>query len=121
MAFNKIWRCQHHIKNKKCGPHNSECMAKFDVKIKLVTPNTKPSYKYLQRELPLPAVIQIDDKHSHSTDSADALRLLRGTRSTRETFLRYFNEGMTPSEQRRLHESKLSMEDDGPANMANAG
>ncbi|KAH8034017.1 hypothetical protein HPB51_018528 [Rhipicephalus microplus] len=60
------------------------------------------------------------ERHSHSTDSADALRLLRGTRSTRQTFLRYFSEGMTPSEARRLHESKLSMEDDGPAKLANA-
>ncbi|KAL3216470.1 hypothetical protein MRX96_033051 [Rhipicephalus microplus] len=74
----------------------------------------------LQREVPLSAVIRIDDRHSHSTDSADALWLLRGTRSTRQTFLRYFSEGMTPSEARRLHESKLSMEDDGPAKLANA-
>ncbi|KAL3202143.1 hypothetical protein MRX96_012115 [Rhipicephalus microplus] len=74
MAFHKIWRCQHHTKNKKSGPRNAKCMAKVDVKIKLVTFNTKH----------------------------------RG------------NEGMTPSEARRLHESKLSMEDDGPAQLANA-
>lgn len=120
MAFHKIWRCQHHTKNKKSGPRNAKCMAKVDVKIKLVTFNTKHRDKYLQREVPLSAVIRIDDRHSHSTDSADALRLLRGTRSTRQTFLRYFSEGMTPSEARRLHESKLSMEDDGPAKLANA-
>ncbi|KAL1426230.1 hypothetical protein MTO96_018355 [Rhipicephalus appendiculatus] len=119
MAFHKIWRCQHHAKNKKGGPRNANCMAKVDVKIKLVTPNTKRNDKYLQREVPLPAVIRIDDRHSHSTDSADALRLLRGTRSTRETYLRYFSEGMTPGEARRLHKSKLSMEDDGPAKLAN--
>ncbi|KAH8028364.1 hypothetical protein HPB51_016187 [Rhipicephalus microplus] len=95
-------------------------MAKVDVKIKLATFDTKRRDKYLQREVPLSAVIRIDDRHSHSTDSADALRLLRGTRSTRQTFLRYFSEGMTPSEARRLHESKLSMEDDGPAKLANA-
>ncbi|XP_075737178.1 uncharacterized protein LOC142776763 [Rhipicephalus microplus] len=120
MAFHKIWRCQHHTKNKKSGPRNAKCMAKVDVKIKLFTFNTKHRDKYLQREVPLSAVIRIDDRHSHSTDSADALRLLRGTRSTRQTFLCYFSEGMTPSEARRLHESKLSMEDDGPAKLANA-
>ncbi|XP_075752371.1 uncharacterized protein LOC142818051 [Rhipicephalus microplus] len=120
MAFHKIWHCQHHTKNKKSGPHNAKCMAKVDVKIKLVTFDTKRRDKYLLREVLLSAVIRIDDRHSHSTDSADALRLLRGTRSTRQTFLRYFSEGMTPSEARRLHESKLSMEDDGPAKLANA-
>ncbi|KAL3192941.1 hypothetical protein MRX96_058452 [Rhipicephalus microplus] len=95
-------------------------MAKVDVKIKLVTINTKRRDKYLQRKAPLSAVIRFDDRHSHSTDSADALRLLRGTRSTRQTFLRYFSEGMTPSEARRLLESKLSKEDEGPAKLANA-
>ncbi|KAL3208691.1 hypothetical protein MRX96_038871 [Rhipicephalus microplus] len=120
MAFHKIWRCHHHTKNKKSGPRNAKSMAKFDVKIKLVMFDTKRRDKNLQREVPLSAVIRIDDRHSHSTDSADTLRLLWGTRSTRQTFLRYFSEGMTPSEARRLHESKLSMEDDGPAKLANA-
>ncbi|KAL3246969.1 hypothetical protein MRX96_057323 [Rhipicephalus microplus] len=120
MAFHKIWRCQHHTKNKKSGPRNAKGMAKVDVKIKLATFDTKRRDKYLQREVPLSGVIRIDDRHSHSTDSADALRLLRGTRSTRQTFLRYFSEGITPSEARRLHESKLSMEDNGPAKLANA-
>ncbi|KAL3183405.1 hypothetical protein MRX96_000363 [Rhipicephalus microplus] len=120
MAFHKIWRCQHHTKNKKSDPRNAKCMAKVDVKIKLATFDTKRRDKYLQREVPLSAVIRIDDRHSHSTDSADALRLLWGTRSTRQTFLRYFSEGTTPSEARRLHESKLSTEDDGPAKLANA-
>ncbi|KAL3217347.1 hypothetical protein MRX96_032495 [Rhipicephalus microplus] len=114
MAFHKIWRCQHHTKNKKSGPRNAKCMAKVDVKIKLVTFNTNHRNKYVHREVPLSAVIRIGDRHSHSTDSADARRLLRGTRSTRQTFLRYFSESMTPSEARRLHESKLAMEDDGP-------
>ncbi|KAL3183303.1 hypothetical protein MRX96_000282 [Rhipicephalus microplus] len=73
MAFHKIWRCQHHTKNKKSGPRNAKCMAKVDVKIKLVTFNTKHRDKYLQIEVPLSAVIRIDDRHSHSTDSADVL------------------------------------------------
>ncbi|KAH8027398.1 hypothetical protein HPB51_005226 [Rhipicephalus microplus] len=75
-AFHKIWRCQHHTKNKKSGPRNAKRMAKVDVKIKLVTFNTKHRDKYLQREVPLSAVIRIDDRHSHSINSADALRLL---------------------------------------------
>ncbi|KAH8037563.1 hypothetical protein HPB51_013449 [Rhipicephalus microplus] len=120
MAFRKTWRSQHHTKNKKSGPRNAKCMAKVDVKMKLVAFNTKRRDKYLQRKVPLSAVIRIDDRQSHSTDSADAVRLLRGTRSTRQTFLRYFSGGMTPSEARRLHESKLSMEDDDPAKLANA-
>ncbi|KAH8026971.1 hypothetical protein HPB51_000569 [Rhipicephalus microplus] len=120
-----VWRVQSvgeslTPKNKKSGPRNAKCMAKVDVKIKLVSLTPNRGTSNLQREVPLSAVIRIDDRHSHSTDSADALRLLWGTRSTRQTFLRYFSEGMTPSEARRLHESKLSMEDDGPAKLANA-
>ncbi|KAL3247528.1 hypothetical protein MRX96_056961 [Rhipicephalus microplus] len=120
MAFHKIWRCQHHTNNKKSGPRNTKCMAKVDVKMKLVTFNTERRDKYLQRKVTLYAVIRIDDTQSHSTDSADALQLLRGTRSTRQTFLRYFSGGMAPSEARRLHESKLSMEDDDPTKLASA-
>ncbi|XP_075736461.1 uncharacterized protein LOC142776534 isoform X1 [Rhipicephalus microplus] len=114
--FTKFGAASITTKNKKSGPRNAKCMAKVDVKIKLATFDTKRRDKYLQREVPLSAVIRIDDRHS-STDSADALRLLCGTRSTRQTFLRYFSEGMPPSEAKRLHESK---QDDGPAKLANA-
>ncbi|KAH6944156.1 hypothetical protein HPB50_002087 [Hyalomma asiaticum] len=119
MPFHKTWRCQHHNKNKKAGPRNANCMARLDVKIKLVTYSTIRTDKYLRRDVPLPAIIRIDARHSHSTQSAEALRLLRGTQTTRQTFLRYFSEGMTPGEARRLHESKLCMEEDGPAQLAN--
>ncbi|KAL3224387.1 hypothetical protein MRX96_049504 [Rhipicephalus microplus] len=85
MTFHKMFRYQHHTKNKKSGLRNAKCMAKVDEKIKLVTFNTK-----------------------------------RRDKSTGQTFLRYLSEGMTSSEARRLHESKLSMEDEGPAKLANA-
>ncbi|KAH7942640.1 hypothetical protein HPB51_028678 [Rhipicephalus microplus] len=47
MAFHKIWRFQHHTKNKKNGPPNAKCMAKVDVKIKLATFDIKRRDKYL--------------------------------------------------------------------------
>ncbi|KAH6939351.1 hypothetical protein HPB50_017405 [Hyalomma asiaticum] len=117
MVFHKTWRCQHH-KDKKAGPCNAACMAWLDVKIKLVMVFYYiKTDKYLCRDVPLPAIIHIDARHSHSTQSADALQLLRGTR-TRETFQHYFSKGITPEEARRLHESKLCMED-GPAKLTN--
>ncbi|KAH7932176.1 hypothetical protein HPB51_029489 [Rhipicephalus microplus] len=57
MTFHKMFRYQHHTKNKKSGLRNAKCMAKVDEKIKLVTFNTKRRDKYLQREVPLSAVI----------------------------------------------------------------
>ncbi|KAH6921933.1 hypothetical protein HPB50_006839 [Hyalomma asiaticum] len=106
-------------KNKKAGPRNANCEARLDIKIKLVTYSTRKKDVYLRREVPLPAVIRIDARHSHSTESVDALQLLRGTRSTREAFLRYFSDGLTPVQARRLHETKLRMEEDGPTKLAN--
>ncbi|KAM7294546.1 hypothetical protein ISCGN_024052 [Ixodes scapularis] len=119
MVFHKVWRCQHHKRNKVSDRRNAACMARLDVKLKKLTKDTRKNDAYLRRDVPLVAVIRIDSRHTHSTQSADALRLLRGTSTTKETFLRYFSDGMTVCEARRLHESKLCLEDGGPVLLAN--
>ncbi|KAH7969419.1 hypothetical protein HPB52_017830 [Rhipicephalus sanguineus] len=118
MVFHKVWRCQYHSRNKKTDRRNAGCMASLDIKIKKLARGTKQNDAFLRKEVPLVAVIRIDSRHTHSTQSADALRLLRPTTSTRETFLHYVDDGMTPTEARRLHESKLCLEDNGPQLLA---
>ncbi|XP_077526050.1 uncharacterized protein LOC144137905 [Haemaphysalis longicornis] len=119
MAFHKVWRCQHHKRNKVSEKRNAMCMARLDIKIKLVTKSTKKKDPYLRLPVPLVAVIRIDGRHTHSLESADALRLLRGTASTRETFIGYFNDGMGIEEARKLHESKLCVQENGLMLLAN--
>ncbi|KAG0419677.1 hypothetical protein HPB47_003945 [Ixodes persulcatus] len=119
MVFHKVWRCQHHPRNKVSERRNAACMARLDVKIKKLSKGSKQNDPYLRRDVPLATVIRMNTQHSHSTQSADALRLLRGTRTTRQTFMGYFSDGMAVSEARRLHESKLCMEENGPELLAN--
>lgn len=95
------------------------CMARLDIKIKLVTKDTKKKDPYLRLPVPLVAVIRIDARHTHSLESADALRLLRGTASTRETFIGYFNDGMGIGEARKHHENKLCVQENGLMLLAN--
>ncbi|KAH9378189.1 hypothetical protein HPB48_009182 [Haemaphysalis longicornis] len=94
------------------------CMARLYIKIKLVTKSRKKD-PYLRLPVPLVAVIRIDARHTHSLESADALRLLDGTASTRETFIGYFNDGMGIGEARKLHESKLCVQENGLMLLAN--
>lgn len=119
MVFHKVWHCQHHKRNKVSDRRNAACMARLDVKREKLTKGTRKNDAYLRRDVPLVAVIRVDSRHTHSTQSADALRLLRGTSTAKETFLRYFSDGTTVCEARRLHESKLCLENGGPVLLAN--
>ncbi|KAM7300847.1 tigger transposable element-derived protein 6-like [Ixodes scapularis] len=114
-----VWRCQHHPRNKVSERRNAARMARLDVKIKKLSKGSKQNDPYLRRDVPLATVIRMDIQHLHSTQSADALRLLWGTRTVRQTFMGYFSDGMAVSEARRLHESKLCMEENGPELLAN--
>ncbi|KAL1478655.1 hypothetical protein MTO96_034932 [Rhipicephalus appendiculatus] len=86
-------------------------MASLDIKIKKLTRATEQKDAFRRKDVRLVTVIRTDCNHMHRTQSADDLRLLRPTTSTREAFLRYTDDGMTPIEARRLHESKLHLED----------
>ncbi|KAL3224246.1 hypothetical protein MRX96_049592 [Rhipicephalus microplus] len=121
MVFHKVWRCKEAKREKSCGEAAAHCPAKIDLKIK-VNRNTKRNDAFLRGEKPLPAVIKLfhHKNHSHSTAAADALSRLTPTMQTRETFLAYFDSGMSPAEATRLHESKLLVQEDGYALVANS-
>ncbi|KAL3193849.1 hypothetical protein MRX96_000137 [Rhipicephalus microplus] len=122
MVFHKVWRCKETKREKSCGEAAAHCPAKIDLKIKKVNRNTKRNDAFLRGEKPLPAVIKLfhHKNHSHSTAATDALSRLTPTMQTRETFLAYFDSGMSPAEATRLHESKLLVQEDGYALVANS-
>ncbi|KAH7985088.1 hypothetical protein HPB51_026881 [Rhipicephalus microplus] len=122
MVFHKVWRCKEAKREKSCGEAAAHCPAKIDLKIKKVNRNTKRNDAFLRGEKPLPAVIKLfhHKNHSHSTAAADALSRLTPTMQTGETFLAYFDSGMSPAEATRLHESKLLVQEDGYALVANS-
>ncbi|XP_075731962.1 uncharacterized protein LOC119187259 [Rhipicephalus microplus] len=122
MVFHKVWRCKEAKREKSCGEAAAHCPVKIDLKIKKVNRNTKCNDAFLREEKPLPAVIKLfhHKNHSHSTAAADALSRLTPTMQTRETSLAYFDNGMSPAEAIRLHESKLLLQEDGYALVANS-
>ncbi|XP_070379182.1 zinc finger protein 572-like isoform X2 [Dermacentor albipictus] len=111
MVFHKVWRCQHHHRNKMTARRTTDCPAKLDIKIKKVNPDTQRNDKYLCRSTPLPAVIKLATTHNHSTECADSLKLLRASPETRAAFYAYFEAGFTPAAAIRHHEEALAMED----------
>ncbi|KAL1434627.1 hypothetical protein MTO96_011492 [Rhipicephalus appendiculatus] len=122
MVFHKIWRCKESKRERSSGKPAAHCPAKIDLKIKKVNRNTKRNDAFLRGERPLPAVIKPlhHNNHSHSTAAADALSRLTPTLQTKQTFLAYFDNDMSPAEAIRLHESKLLVQEDGYALVANS-
>nr|XP_054924601.1 uncharacterized protein LOC126528195 [Dermacentor andersoni] len=119
MVFRKVWRCQHHKRNKITARRNTDCPAKLDIKIKKVNPDTQRNYKYLCRSTPLPAVIKLAATHNNSTECADSLKLLRASPETRAAFDAYFEAGFTPAAAIRHHEEALAMQDNSHILLAN--
>jgi len=60
----------------------------------------------------LPAVIEIKNIHSHTTDSAAALSYLPASADCRNAFHQYFSNGMTVAEAMKYHTSLLELSDD---------
>lgn len=122
MVLHKTWRCKQNARKKPSGSSGASCPAKIDIKIKKTNRHTKKNDAFLRRPSPLPAVIRLwhQEGHSHSTTSADALRRLGPATTTKETFVGYFEDAMSPAEAIRLHESKLLVQEGGFTLLANA-
>ncbi|XP_077544680.1 uncharacterized protein LOC144157796 [Haemaphysalis longicornis] len=119
MVFHKVWVCQHNERNKTSEKRSTRCPAKLDIKIKKVNRDTKKNDAFLCREVPLQAVIKLVSQHNHSTESADALRMLRPSCETKAGFVQYFEEGLGPAEALRRHERNLAAMDRGVQLRAN--
>ncbi|CAN8007065.1 unnamed protein product [Ixodes pacificus] len=122
MVLHKTWCCKQHRRNKSPAKPRVNCPAKIDIKIKTINRHTRRTDPlFLRRDIPLPAVIKLchHKEHSHSTESADALRRLTPLSETKRTFFGYFNDGMSPAKAIKLHESKLLAREEGLALLAN--
>ena len=56
---------------------NAECKAKLHITIKKLTKDTLKKDLYLRKNPPLRGVIEVEIVHSHTTTTADALKMLR--------------------------------------------
>ncbi|KAH9366838.1 hypothetical protein HPB48_022772 [Haemaphysalis longicornis] len=111
-VFHKKWRCQHRSLNKTAGKHSTNCPAFVDIKIKKVTKATKRNDPFLNRPVPLTALIKLHEVHNHVLDCADGLRLLKPTSDTRAAFFRYFENDMTPAVAIAHHKEKLASQEE---------
>ncbi|KAE8741294.1 hypothetical protein FOCC_FOCC013182 [Frankliniella occidentalis] len=113
-AYRHIFMCNLSKRNKTPeGLRNQGCKAKLEIKIKLITKDTKKKDAYIgKNDPPLPGIVTISNKHNHHIDVGDAMQYLRGDKELRNIFEEYFAD-MTPGQAMRLHEEKISVQDDG--------
>ncbi|XP_049272631.1 uncharacterized protein LOC119397714 [Rhipicephalus sanguineus] len=119
-VFHKKWRCQHSSINKTVGRNSTNCPAFVDVKIKKVTKHTKRNDAFLRRDVPLTALIKLNENHNHVLDCAHGLHLLKSTADTRATFVQYFRNGLGPAAALDFHRSKLGNQENGARLLANS-
>lgn len=110
--FKKKFVCRFSSRNK--GPNkdhhrsrNKSCKASLSVSIKKITRDTKKRDPFVRQGLP--AVIKINSNHNHLNRDAHILSMLSMSSATKDRFLTYFNNGMTPSAAISYHVSELEM------------
>ncbi|KAF4530278.1 hypothetical protein B566_EDAN017416, partial [Ephemera danica] len=119
--LHKKWACQHSTKNKlSVSRRNVHCKATLDVHIKKVNKGTRKNDIYLKRDVPLCCVIEVSNQHTHNTNVADSMKYLRMSPETKEDYLNYFDDGLSPSQAIRLHTSKIMLQDNGHVKLADA-
>lgn len=89
------------------------------IKIKRVTKATQRSDPFLNKAIPLAAVVRLHEEHNHGLDCADGLRLLRSTPDTRAAFFDNVKSRMTPAGALSLHRENLGAQEDGGSLLAN--
>lgn len=122
--YHRYFTCQLSSKNKTGvkSKRNKCCPATLDILVKKVNRNTKRNDPFfLTQDPPLNVVITLRKRHNHpNKDNHEALGYLRVSEETKETYKKYFSDGLAPGEAMRLHEAKLLLMDDGPVQIANA-
>lgn len=69
-----------------------------------------PNYTENLFQKGLPAIVIIYNKHTHSTNTADALASLPALAEIRQIFEDYFNDGMGITESINYHVNKMELE-----------
>ncbi|KAK3926421.1 Flavin-containing monooxygenase FMO GS-OX3 [Frankliniella fusca] len=112
LEFHKYWLCHLSKRNKtEQSKRNKVCTVKLDIKIKKLNRFTiRNDRNYLERDVPLPAVITITNDHSHPTKGCfETLGYLRISEETIEILYKYFDEGLSPGAAYRLNDLSLKL------------
>ncbi|GBL72662.1 hypothetical protein AVEN_127912-1 [Araneus ventricosus] len=102
--FNKVPSSQ----NKRGISKNSNCPATFTIKVKLDIKIVRKRDEYSKRGLF--TVICKSEGHNHSLETSETLRFFPSY-ECRETFVEYFNVGMSIPESSKYHENILHMQE----------
>lgn len=117
LVYRKSFCCNFSSKNKTLkegeGRRNFNCQAKLDIKIKMVTKDTKKKDKMLRGTLPLQGVITVSKVHSHNIRTFSALRCMRAGSDLQQTFFTYFSEGSSPAQALLRHSDEIRCEEGG--------
>ncbi|KAF0755036.1 C2H2-type domain-containing protein, partial [Aphis craccivora] len=114
VIVHKYWLCQHASKNKTnkngvISKRNTVCQALINILKKKNNKDTRKNDSFLKKDPPLCALVQLKLNHNHPINSCGEVRHLRVSDETRNTFLAYFDDGLTASEALHTHESKLML------------
>ncbi|KAE8741243.1 hypothetical protein FOCC_FOCC013230, partial [Frankliniella occidentalis] len=112
--YRHIFKCNLSKRHKTPdGIRNQHCPTTLEIKIKLVTKNTKEKDPFIgKNDPPLSGILTVNSKHNHHIDVCDNMQYLRGDADLRETFETYFGE-MSPDQAMRLHKEKVSLKENG--------
>lgn len=94
------------------GNRNWGCTALLQVKVKLLTADTRKKDKYLREESPLRGVIEVQTEHTHNLDTSTIRMYFRPGQGLRDTFEEYFFT-MTATVAHVHHESLLRTRENG--------
>lgn len=104
--FNKQQRVSERSSAPNLRHRNYDCKAAISFSI-----YTGNDYALIKN---LPAKVEIGWDHNHNVDNAHYLSLLRPLKETKQRFLNYFDNGMTPAEATKAHQE--SLDSDGSEN-----
>ncbi|KAE8741224.1 hypothetical protein FOCC_FOCC013258 [Frankliniella occidentalis] len=115
LVYRKLYVCTFANKNKHLAEgskRNWNCKAQLDIRIKLLTKETKKRDDFLKQEDPLQGIITVSHTHSHNTETFTAWRCLRAGNDLRQKFMEYYAEGSSPAAALALHAGNLELLDD---------
>ncbi|KAJ8982358.1 hypothetical protein NQ317_013109 [Molorchus minor] len=117
-VYRKVFKCQHNSFDKvrirkRCDSRSRDkgCNATVNILMKKINPDTIKNDCYLKNNLNI--VITVDFVHNHNVMVAEIFSYLRMASDTQNIFLKYFDNGMTPSTAKTYHEMFLEAEYEG--------
>lgn len=122
MVCKKMYECHHssfnkmdRINSKRSESKNANCTASIRVKIKKKTYQTCRSDSYMKKDLW--AIIVMTKEHTHSLGTPEVLKFLPSNQE--ETFIKYFENGLTAVQAYKYHYDHLLTQQYSQAELVN--